>query len=210
MSCACSQAARAGFCAPWLLVAIAGASIRLRCYRNQSLMGRRRQLELWQPRLPSVLLPLVRFEGMRVRRRLGPGTIGPWADAQHPYFKSGRARATRKYRARASPSRVSALTERQPTWGRVDGRQGGSPALWWGCHGANAGGALTWWSSSCRPVGRPKRTASVTLGQWGRRRAEGGVRPHATQPTSREVIALANLAEQLRRTSRGAAARAFF
>ena len=89
MSCACSQAEtrRAQAFAPWLLVAVAGASIRLRCYRNQSLMGRRRQLELWQPRLPSVLLPLVRFEGMRVRRRLGPGTIGPWADAQHPYFK---------------------------------------------------------------------------------------------------------------------------
>ena len=164
-------------------------------------------LLLAAPPASSVLLPLVipRAGVARALARQVPGRM-----LNIPTLKSGRARATRKYRARPSPSRVSALTERQPTWDRVDGRQGGSQALWWGCMGL-AGGVLTWkWSSSCRPVGRPKRTASVTLGQWGRRRAEGGVRPHATQPTSREVIALANLAEQLRRTSRGAAARAFF
>ena len=213
MSCACSQAEtrRAQAFAPWLLVAVAGASIRLRCYRNQSLMGRRRQLELWQPRLSSVLLPLVRFEGMRVRRRLGPGTIGPWADAQHPYFKKRpRACHSEVPRARVPKSSIcphgttAYVRPRRLASGRVPGVVVGLP--WghrrWDSH-VN-------WSSSCRPVGRPKRTASVTLGQWGRRRAEGGVRPHATQPTSREVIALANLAEQLRRTSRGAAARAFF
>ena len=60
-----------------------------------------------------------------------------------PTLKRGRARATRKNRARVPPSRVSVLMERQPTWGRVDGRQSGSRALW-GCHGAVAGGALTW------------------------------------------------------------------
>ena len=142
MSCACSQAARAGFCAPWLLVAIAGASIRLRCYRNQSLMGRRRQLELWQPRLPSVLLPLVRFEGMRVRRRLGPGTIGPWADAQHPYFKKRpRACHSEVPRARVPKSSIcphgtaAYVGPRRRASGRVPGVVVGlHGACRWGSH----------------------------------------------------------------------------
>ena len=48
-----------------------------------------------------------------------------------PTLKGGAALPARTYRARLPPSRVSVLTERQPTWGRVDGRQSGSRALWW-------------------------------------------------------------------------------
>ena len=111
--------------------------------------------------------------GVCSSNRLVPGRM-----LNIPTLNCGRAHATRKYRARVPPSRVSFLTERQPTWGRGDWRQSGSHALWWGCYGAIAGGALSWmWRSSCRPGGRPKRTASVTLGEWGRRRGEGGIRP---------------------------------
>ena len=69
-------------------------------------------LLLAAPPASSVLLPLVipRAGVARALARQVPGRM-----LNIPTLKSGRARATRKYRARASPSRVSVLTERQPT-----------------------------------------------------------------------------------------------
>ena len=136
---------------------------------------------------------LVSYCASRLVRQQGPRacafgvawiTIRPWADAQHPYFKT-RPRTCRSEVLRAGPPKSSICPHgtaayvgpRRLASERVPGVVVGLP---WGHRRWGSNLEL---SSSCRPGGRPKTTASVTLGEWGRRRAEGGGSGHATTPT---------------------------